>query len=240
MKNIIFFLLSIVFPRTCSCCGTTLPFNGKENICKACFEGFAKNEGLICKKCSVPLEDGGAHCYDCKDNKNIYFEVLKSPYVYKDKIKKVIKKFKYSNRTFLSADLAHPMSDLITKEIWCKDIDLIIPVPLHFFRRFKRGYNQSFLLAKHIGESLNKPVYKNFLLRKKNTIPQFVLGREERERNLESNFVLNKKYTAAVRGKNILLVDDIATTCITVNQCSKVLRKSKAKRIFVVTIARAK
>ena len=88
MKNIILFLMSIIFPRTCASCGETLPFNGKNNICNSCFDGFEKNKGLICKRCSAPLKDGGAHCYDCKDGKNIYFEVLKAPYVYQDKIKK--------------------------------------------------------------------------------------------------------------------------------------------------------
>jgi predicted amidophosphoribosyltransferase len=85
MKNIILFLMSIIFPRTCASCGKTLPFNGKNNICNSCFDGFEKNKGLICKRCSAPLKDGGAHCYDCKDGKNIYFEVLKAPMFIKTK-----------------------------------------------------------------------------------------------------------------------------------------------------------
>jgi len=240
MKNIILFLMSIIFPRTCASCGETLPFNGKNNICNSCFDGFEKNKGLICKRCSAPLKDGGAHCYDCKDGKNIYFEVLKAPYVYQDKIKKVIKKFKYSDRTFLAADFACSMSKLIIKEEWCKDIDIIIPVPLHFIKQFRRGYNQSFLLAKHIGRYLNKPVCKDILFRKKNTKAQFGLGRQEREKNLENNFVLSDKYADFIKGKKVLLVDDVATTCTTINQCSKILKKSKAKKVYAVTIARAK
>ncbi|MDD2523727.1 MAG: ComF family protein [Endomicrobiia bacterium] len=240
MKNIIYFLISMIFPRTCACCGKTLHFNKKNNICAYCFDSFLKIEGLVCKKCSMPLQDGGAHCYDCKDNKNIYFEVLKAPYVYKDNIKKIIKKFKYSNRYFLADELSQPMIDLIHKEDWCDSIDIILPVPLHFVKKFKRGYNQSYLLAKHIATSLHKPVYKDILLRKKNTKAQFGLGREEREKNLEDTFVVDKKYKDIIKGKKILLIDDIATTCTTVNQCAKVLKQSKVKKVFVVTIARAK
>lgn len=193
MKKIINYLISIIFPRTCSSCGKTLPFSEDKNVCDNCFNKFPKIKGLVCKVCSMPLEDGGAHCYDCRDNKNIYFDILKSPYVYENNIKKLIRKFKYSSKSFLSKELAQPMIDLIYKEGWDKQIDVILPVPLHFLKKYKRGYNQSCLLAQHISEALGKNVYTNILLRKRYTKAQFGLGRKEREKNLENTFILNEK-----------------------------------------------
>lgn len=239
MKKILKFLISAVFPKTCSCCGEKLAFNSQSNICVSCFKSFCKLEGLTCKVCSMPLKDGGATCYDCKSKKNTYFNVLKSPYIYKGNIQKIIHKFKYSGRLFLSRDLSKPMIDLIYLENWDKLADIIVPVPLHFIKRFKRGYNQAYLLAEHISKKLNKPLYGDILVRKRYTRAQFSLGKKEREKNLENIFGVKEKYKETLKHKNILLVDDIATTCMTANQCSKALKQAKAGQIFVITAARA-
>lgn len=218
-----------------------MPFEKNENICKSCFDSFSKIKGLFCKRCGAPLKDGGAHCYDCKkDGKSVYFDVLRAPYMYETAIKKLIKKFKYSGRSFLAEELSVPMTDLIRKEAWDNQIDAVIAVPLHFFKKFKRGYNQSYLLARHIGLALQKETYENVLIRKKLTKPQFGLKKKQREKNLENTFVINPKLIERVKGKNVLLVDDVATTCTTANLCAKALKKAKTKKIFVIALARAK
>ncbi len=237
MKNIFNFIISMIFPRTCSLCGKTLHFTSKENICYACLEKIPKLEGLICHKCSLQLPDGGATCSDCKNNKDIYFEVLKSPYTYSPQMKKLIKKLKYSKKTFLSKDLSLRLAEFILKENIDKNIDVVVPVPMHWFKKWKRGYNQAELLATDVAQIINKPIY-NALIRTKYTKPQFNLKKQERHENLENMFVLNKKYVDIIKGKRILLIDDIATTCSTANQCSKILKSLRCKT-FVVTLARA-
>jgi len=237
MKKFINFIISIIFPRTCSSCGKTLPFSSGKNICDRCLKNIPKLEGLICNKCSLPLPDGGAICSDCKSNKDIYFEVLKSPYTYSTQMKKLIKKLKYSRRDFLSQDLAVELAKFIIKENIDKNIDAVVPVPMHWFKKWKRGYNQAELLAKGVAQIINKPMY-NALIRTKYTKPQFNLKKQERQKNLERMFDLNKKYVDVIRNKRILLIDDIATTCSTTNQCAKVLKTLKIKTV-VVTLARA-
>lgn len=238
MNKILNFIISAIFPKTCSLCGKTLPFTSEQNICEQCLQNIPKLEGLICQKCSLPLLYGGATCPDCKSNKNIYFDVLKSPYLYSSQIKKLIKKLKYSKKIFLVKDLSQQMANFIIKENIDKNIDVVIPVPMHWFKKWKRGYNQAELLAENISKIINKPLYRNALIRTKYTKPQFNLKKQQRQKNLKDIFVINKKYVNSLKNKNILLIDDVATTCSTVNQCSKVLKNAK-NEIVVVTLARA-
>ncbi len=237
MKKILNFIISIIFPRTCSLCKKTVPFSSEQNICNECLEKIPKLEGLICHKCSLPLPDGGATCSDCKSNKNIFFEVLKSPYLYSTQMQKLIKKLKYSRKTFLARDLSVQLANFILKENIDKNIDVVVPVPMHWFKKWKRGYNQAELLAENVAKLISKPMC-NVLVRTKYTKPQFNLKKRERYENLENMFVLNKKYVDVITGKRILLIDDIATTCSTANQCAKALKNVKGK-VFVVTLSRA-
>lgn len=238
IKTLFNFIISVFFPKVCSCCGKKLPFNYDENICVSCKENLPLNNGLICSKCSLPLQDGGAKCNDCKTNKNIFFDWLLSPYIYRDNISLLIKKFKYNKKTYLAKDLSYEIIKLIREKNLDKQIDIIVPLPLHFFKKFKRGFNQSELIAKEIAKNIKKPIHSKLLVRKKYTLPLFKLNREERAKNLENVFAFNKKFKNIIKSKNILLVDDIATTCTSANICSKELKSAGAKKVFVVTIAR--
>jgi ComF family protein len=238
IENFFYFIISVFFPKICSCCGKNLPFNYKENICFECKKALPLNNGLTCQKCSLPLSDGGAMCNDCKRNKDIFFNFLLSPYIYKDNITLLLKKFKYNKKTYLAKDLSYEMLNLIYEKNLNNQIDFVVPLPLHFLKKFKRGFNQAELLAKEIARNINKPIYSNLLIRTKYTTPQFNLNREERTKNLEKVFCVNKKYTDMIKNKNILLIDDIATTCTSANLCSKELKTMGAKNIFVITVAR--
>ena len=237
MKKFLKFIISTIFPRTCSLCGRTLPFSFEENICDTCMQSIPKLDGLICHKCSLPLPDGGATCSDCKSNKEIYFEVLKAPYTYSIQMKKLIKKLKYLRKPFLAKDLSYSLAKFIIKENIDKNIDFIVPVPMHWLKKWKRGYNQAELLAKYVAQIIDKPMY-NALIRTRYTKPQFTLKKRQRKENLEDMFAVNKKYADVIKGKRILLIDDIATTCSTVNQCAKVLKNLRITTV-VVTLARA-
>lgn len=238
IKRIFNISVSIFFPKICSCCGKNLPANYESNICGKCKENLPLNNGLICAKCSLPLPDGGMHCKDCKTDKQIFFDKLLSAYIYKDNIALLIKKFKYNKKTFLAKDLSCEMINLIYKNGLDKTVDFVVPVPLHFFKKFKRGFNQSELTAKEIAKNINKKMCPDLLKRGKYTVPQFGLNKEERIENLQDVFTVNKKYINAVKGKTVLLVDDIATTCTSANLCSKELKLAGAKKVFVITIAR--
>lgn len=125
---------------------------------------------------------------------------------------------------------------IIKKHINTDEIDLLVPVPLSRKRQFERGYNQSQLLAEYIGNYINRPVISNNLIRVKETTPQFKLTREERLVNLKDAFFV--KEASVIKGKNIILIDDITTTCTTFEECSKMLKKAGSGKIYCAVLAR--
>ncbi len=116
------------------------------------------------------------------------------------------------------------------------DIDVIIPVPLHSTRLREREYNQSLLLAHRMSTYLDIPLNYSILRRIRETPPQTSLTKHARLQNLRRSFAV--KTPQLLKGKSILLVDDVYTTGTTVNECAKVLRKAEAKHVYVVTLAR--
>ncbi len=115
--------------------------------------------------------------------------------------------------------------------------DLLIPVPLHPKRLRERGFNQSLLLVKELSHRTGIPYEKRLLQKKRQTLPQVELSGREREKEVRNSFRIIKR--EALRGKTILLVDDVYTTGATVNECAKVLLAAGAERIDVFTIAHA-
>lgn len=183
------------------------------------------------------MPDGGEHCFICRKNpKEFHFDKMRSAYLYKDSVRMLVLRFKYSNRMFLAADLAEAMTEVLKNNDFFKEADIIIPVPLNIFRRIKRGYNQAALLAREIGKSISKPVNEKVLIRKRMTKPQFKLSKKERAENIKDSFFV--KNNESVKKKNILLVDDIATTSVTASACAKALKNAGAGKVNVITLAR--
>jgi ComF family protein len=116
--------------------------------------------------------------------------------------------------------------------------DLIVPVPLHPGRIAKRGFNQSGLLAGEFARKIKAPVSFNIVRRKNQTLPQTRLNREQRLRNVMGAFEVTD--VMRVRGRRILLVDDVFTTGTTLSECAKTLkRKGKASEVHALTVTRA-
>jgi ComF family protein len=115
-------------------------------------------------------------------------------------------------------------------------VEFIVPVPLHYIRLRQRGFNQAALLAKRLGATLKISVDYSCLKRSRWTAPQTGLSRRQRAVNVKGAFELIKP--EKVRGKSVLLLDDVLTTGETVNQCSRVLKKGGASEVIVLTVAR--
>lgn len=241
MSKILNFIISLIFPKTCSVCGKTIAYYSNYNICSDCLKLLPKLENVsMCKRCSFPFYYSEQNCPDCKNNKNIYFDVLKSPYIYSGAIKKLIRSLKYSRKVFLAKDLSCLLADFIFKENIDSETDFIVAVPMYGLKKFFRGYNQAELLAEAVSKIINKPVLKDIIVRKRNTKPQFKLNKQQRYKNLENMFCINKKYSNIIKNQKVLLIDDVATTGATLNECAKTLKENKAQKIVAVTLARAK
>ena len=128
-------------------------------------------------------------------------------------------------------------SDSILKEI-SKEIDYIIPVPLHRFKLWQRKYNQAAILANEISKKIKVPALNLALEKIVYTPPQVSLTKIQRKQIVKNIYKTRKKYLPQINNKAILLIDDVYTTGSTINECAKLLKKSGSSKVFVVTISR--
>lgn len=230
-------LLNIFFPLKIKCifCGRDIPDFDNEPFCKECKkESFFNNSVNRCKTCDMPITTKNDYCENCKKERR-HFDKITSPFIYTGNVRRLIIRFKSNNAKYLAFPMAKLMTQRIAEEKF--EFDLIIPVPLSEKSYKKRKYNQAELLANEIGKILNKPVRNDILFKVKETSHQKELGFEDRQRNLRGAY--NVKNWKEFDKKNILLVDDVVTTCATANTCSKLLKKH-AKSVFVASFARTK
>lgn len=153
---------------------------------------------------------------------------------YKDKYKTAILNLKANKKKQYAYQLAKLMAKRLSSEIDTSEIDVITFVPLHEDTLKERGFNQSELLAKYIGEILDIPCTK-LLIKTRKTKPQHELKADKREKNVEGAFKCTDK--KLVKGRKILIIDDIVTTGFTLSECAKVLTNNKADKIFGMTFA---
>jgi ComF family protein len=117
-------------------------------------------------------------------------------------------------------------------------VDVIIPVPLHWTRLWQRRFNQAAALAAVVADGTGLPAKPLWLRRRKRTARQVGLSRDERRKNLQGAFIVPEEAKAALRGKRVLLVDDVLTTASTANAAARVLIRAGAGDVDIVTFAR--
>jgi ComF family protein len=148
-------------------------------------------------------------------------------------LREIIHALKYSRRY----SLARPLADLMRRrgKDLLDDVDCVVPVPLHWQREYQRGFNQSHEIARHLG----RPV-ANVLVRCRATRAQVELAADRRLANVAGAFALRRGWFRAsvIRGKRLLLVDDVSTTGATLESCACVLKDFGASAVFALTAAR--
>lgn len=227
--------VDLVYPRRCANCGRDTAIHNKLCLCGSCAGDIRRNPRPHCRTCGRPVDTAGAVCGECRKTK-FYFTRAYSAYLYDGAFKEVIHLFKYKSRISLSGHLGMLMIEFIREEPGIlKDIDIITVVPLDNRRLRDRGFNQSKALASRIAEEFAVPL-ADMLEKAVRTRHQNELSRDERLRNLDGAFRIRRD--AAVRGLNILLIDDVMTTGSTLNECSKILIEAGAGSVRCLTLAR--
>jgi len=169
---------------------------------------------------------------------------------FEDKIlKKIIHKFKYN---FIE-NLAYPLSEILVQKIldlkdkkgdpnWVSVFwdtkPLLMPVPLHQKRERWRGFNQAERLGLNIANRLGLEFKNDLLTRVKNTKPQAKFNKQKRLKNIKGAFGINSALSDQIKNTNILLVDDVFTTGITMNECARILKRNGANKIWGIVLAR--
>jgi ComF family protein len=159
--------------------------------------------------------------------------MARSAFIYDAPICGLVLRLKYSSEADVARMFAPFVLDAYGKD-FAERVDIIIPVPLTPKRQRSRGYNQALLLAKGLSKEIGIAVGEP-LIRVRETVAQKEMTIAERQENLKGAFRVEDK--KAVKGKNVLLIDDVLTTGTTASECAKVLKKAGAREVFVLTIA---
>lgn len=226
-------ILSIIMPPLCGLCHSAI--DDMLGLCPDCVIDAHYITPHQCKICGYPFElpvGIDMMCMSCTQNIPAFDRAF-APFYYSGNIRTLVLKFKHGDETHLAPLMAHMMSRHLSKYNLC--VDMVIPVPLHIHKLFKRKYNQSALIAKFIARTINAPMVTHILYRiKDGTQKDKTLI--ERQHNLKNSFIC--KNEQEIKNKSILLVDDVMTTGATANEIAKTLKKSKAKSVYVITLAR--
>ena len=224
---------------TCPICHKVL-FQKNKVVCSSCYELYLTKSLRSCQYCGRGLNEWEEEtlCHQCGNGQNHYFDSGYSWICYKDGGKILVLNMKFNGAKNLGIWMGKEMGVELAQKQWIKEIDCIIPVPLYSKREKERGYNQSFLLAQGIQMTLEMvgvscPIENNTLIRHKNTDHQIGQTRNKRMENLKGAFCVEK--TSNIKGKSILLVDDVLTTGSTLLECATTAKQGGAKAVFVAT-----
>jgi ComF family protein len=175
------------------------------------------------------MSEVGLTCGNCMHSEPP-FKQARSFGIYDGVLKKAINLFKYQG----VKRLAKPLSDMIIK-MQLPKVEVLIPVPLFKTRLKQREFNQSALIASHLSKFLDIEILINCLIKVKDTAPQVGLSSRERLRNIRNAFRVSRENL--IKGKDILLIDDVVTTGSTIRECSRVLKHAGASDIYVISLA---
>ncbi|MDI6602214.1 MAG: ComF family protein [Thermoanaerobacteraceae bacterium] len=220
---------SLIFPHHCALCGKPLE---EGYFCEDCCKKLPFIEGNTCSVCGCELIDGSEMCDECTNSMHYFYKNI-SVFKYTSEFSTMVYRFKYHKDRHLARPFAEFMAEKIKKANF--PVDFIIPVPLHPEKEEERGYNQSFLLARHISKILDIPVLNDVLVRDIYTNSQTGLKKDRRRENVCGAFSVKNRL--AVDSKIILLIDDILTTGSTMDECSRVLLDNGVKRVYSATLA---
>jgi len=226
-KKLLQFTYNLVLPRRCRICGVFDTW-----LCPTCLQQALLALAQRCVICNKKTPNGALH-RGCVTRNTIDGMVSVGEF---SQIRPIIHGYKYG----LIKEMAKPLAELAQRYLEVKNLQnfvskkILVPVPLHKSRLRFRGFNQSELLVRALAEITGFKV-ETAIERIKKTKPQINLNRDKRESNIEGAFKV--KQDNFVSGKEILLVDDVATTGATLNECARVLKQAGASSVWALVLA---
>ena len=226
-------MLDVIYPPRCLTC--TEPTEQGANLCADCWADTTFITGAICDICGTPLPgetDGKITCDSCITHLPAW-DTGRAAVIYAGGGRRAVLSLKHGDRL----DMARPLAEWMARfgDDLLGQADAIVPVPLHWRRLFKRKFNQSAELARHLSAISGRQYIPDLLVRDRFTPSQDGLTRDERHENQRGVFSVHKRRETP---KNILLVDDVMTTGATLSACAETLRAAGAERIDALVLAR--
>lgn len=228
--------VGLVYPPTCVACGAA---TGQPHaLCAACWSGLRLIERPYCERLGTPFAlDLGISSLISPGAiaEPPVFGRARAVAIYDGTARDLVHRLKYGDRLDLARTMARMMAAAGSELL--EEAELILPVPLHGLRLWRRRFNQSALLAREIGRRSGKPCDLQALARVKATRPQVGLTRHQRAENLQGAFRVTDSGRAGIAGRRLLLIDDVTTTGATGNAAARVLLRAGAAGVDLLTFA---
>jgi len=239
--------LDLFWPPVCPGCGAGLEPGQAGVLCERCRLELPLVRGPACERCGTPLgpfesDHGGRWCADC-GRMTLIFTRAATAGLHEGPLAEVIRMWKYAPRAS-RAHLGRFLAELLAERLAAPDCpvragaaDLLIPAPSHPSRVRERGFDHTRELTRQVGRRLGLPLELGNLVKVQATPSQAGLTRAERLDNLKGAFAV--KRPEKIKGKTILLLDDVITTAATTEECARTLKAAGAREVWVIAVARA-
>lgn len=239
--------LDLVWPPVCAGCSQGLEPGAGRPLCERCRLELPLISGRCCQRCGTPLgpfesDHKGSWCADC-GRMNLIFTRAAVAGVHEGPLAEVIKSWKYApygSRSYLGNYLAELLVARLNSPdcpLAAGEAEMLIPAPSHGSRVRERGFDHTVQLARLVGRRLGVPLEAGNLVKTRNTPNQAGLTRSERLENLKGAFTVRRP--ERIRGRLVLLIDDVITTAATTEECARTLKNAGAREVWVIAVARA-
>lgn len=230
-NRLIRYLLDFVLPARCGGCGVIVA--EVDSFCADCWKEIEWLGVGGCSVCGLPLAATDAEiCAACLA-KPPRLARMRAAVAYGDISRGIALRLKHGRRIALARTMARYMVPLVAEP---RANAVLVPVPLHKWRLWRRGFNQSAIVARELSRRLHMPLAVDALKRVRATPPLKGLSRNQRRRTVSGAFRANPK--VALSGRTVILVDDVLTTGSTANACARALKRAGADRVELVSWAR--
>lgn len=243
--------LDLVYPPGLYCisCGKITDSSRTYGLCNDCMAAAGWIIGRHCDKCGKSLSDNdpGPLCFSCADGeangRPHSFDKGYACAAYDSVAQSVIFALKYGSRSDIGDNIGEVLYDRMLSEFDADELagmyDLVIPVPIYLEKKKKRGYNHAALMAESFTKKTGIKCEPELIIRTRATRPMKGLGPEERKTNISGAFEINERKRGSIDGAHILLIDDIFTTGVTIDEIAILLKKNGASKVDFLTYAAA-
>lgn len=228
-------LSKLLFPPRCLACGV----EGATELCVACAASLVAIAARGCRRCGgEPAREQRPRPRRCRRclKRTFAFRRAIAALRYSGAVKELVRALKYRGRRAAAGVLARALVEAVRADPVARRVDSIVALPLHPLRRMGRGYDQAELLARAVATALRLPLLRGALLRWRFTVPQSLQRGERRAVNVRGAFCRGP-FVRRVRGKRVLLVDDVMSTGATADAAARALLAAGARAVYVAVAA---
>ena len=230
-------VVDLIYPPRCPACGTALA--GQGGLCAGCWGDLVMPGAMSCRGCALPMAAEGELCGSCLETPPQH-DGIAAATLYTDGSRRLLLPFKHGGKLALAPVMARLMAARLAALM--PEIDeqqwLLVPVPLHRWRLWRRGYNQSAVLGQELARLTGARLVPDGLHRRRRTPSLGGLGREARAQALDGAIMPTRRRADVLAGARVVLVDDVLTSGATTNACIAALRQAGAAQVVVTCFAR--